>query len=302
MTIDLTYFGKLLIATLAFCVVGIVIGCLLDGLDRKISAKMQRRVGPPILQPFYDVKKLFCKERAAINSSEYVYVATSLFFAILAGGIFFSGGNILLCIFVISLSSLLLIMASYCSRSPYADAGGAREILQVLSYEPAVLLFGIVFVITTISTSESAAETGNILSLLSRQTPLIADAWAIFIALVFVLTIKLRKSPFDLSSSHHAHQELVSGMTTEMTGRTLALVEITHWVESVLFLAWIGAFFVWSNSISIVFGIVAALAIWFFEIIIDNNSARVKYQAMLASSWIVAFVLGIVNLGFLIFF
>ena len=302
MGIDFTYFAKLLIASIAFGIFGCVLGCLLDGLDRKISAKMQRRVGPPILQPFYDVKKLLCKEKAAINTSEYVYVATSLIFAIIAGGIFFSGGNILLCIFVVSLASLLLIMASYCSRSPYADAGGAREILQVLSYEPAVLLFGIVFVISTLSTSDSYAATGNISSLFSRQTPLITCSWAIFIALVFVLTIKLRKSPFDLSSSHHAHQELVSGMTTEMTGRTLALVEITHWVESILFLSWIGAFFVWANPVSLAIAVLAALLIWFLEIIIDNNSARVKYQAMLGSSWAIAFLLGVVNLGFLIFF
>ncbi len=46
-----------LIGTLAFAVLAPVVGCLLAGLDRKISARMQGRVGPPLLQPYYDVRK-----------------------------------------------------------------------------------------------------------------------------------------------------------------------------------------------------------------------------------------------------
>ena len=47
-----------LIGTLVFAIVAPVLGCLLAGLDRKISARMQGRVGPPLLQPYYDVRKL----------------------------------------------------------------------------------------------------------------------------------------------------------------------------------------------------------------------------------------------------
>ena len=122
-----------LIGTIVFAVVGPALGCLLAGLDRIISARMQGRVGPPLLQPYYDVRKLLGKERVSVNSSEFVYVACALFFAILAGGIFFSGGNLLLCVFVITLSSLFFIVAAYSSRSPYAEIGAARETIQVLS-------------------------------------------------------------------------------------------------------------------------------------------------------------------------
>ena len=122
-----------------------------------------------------------------------------------------------------------------------------------------------------------------------------------FLALGYALTIKLRKSPFDLSYSHHAHQELVKGVTTEMSGRTLAKVEVMHWAESVLFLAWIGMFFVWGNLLSLVLALAVALAAWFLEILIDNNFARVKWQAMLKWAWIVAFVTGGGNLVALMF-
>ena len=54
---------KSIIGIVAFLVLGPLVGGLLAGLDRKLSAKMQRRVGPPVLQPFYDVGKLFQKEK-----------------------------------------------------------------------------------------------------------------------------------------------------------------------------------------------------------------------------------------------
>jgi formate hydrogenlyase subunit 4 len=120
--------------------------------------------------------------------------------------------------------------------------------------------------------------------------------------MLFILTIKLRKSPFDLSYSHHAHQEIVKGITTEMSGKTLAQVEVMHWCETVLFLGWVGLFFVWGGPVFVVVGILAALAAWFLEIWIDNNFARVKWQSMLRWSWLVALVAGGVNIAVLALF
>lgn len=282
-----------LIGTIVFAVVGPALGCLLAGLDRIISARMQGRVGPPLLQPYYDVRKLLGKERVSVNSSEFVYVACALFFAILAGGIFFSGGNLLLCVFVITLSSLFFIVAAYSSRSPYAEIGAARETIQVMAYEPMVLLFAVAFFMAVGSFDVSAA--------LGAQVPAIATIWLAFLGLLFILTIKLRKSPFDLSMSHHAHQELVRGMTTEMSGPTLAMVEVMHWCETVLFLGWIGIFFVWGNPLSIILAVLVAVVVYFLEIWIDNNFARVKWQFMLKSAWAVALVAGGVNIAVLAF-
>ena len=128
------------VGCILFAVLAPVVGCLLAGLDRKISARMQGRVGPPLLQPYYDVRKLLEKDHVAVNSSEGVYITFALVFAILADGIFFTGGNLLMCIFVITLSSLLLIVAAYSSRSPYAEVGAERETMQVMAYEPMVLI------------------------------------------------------------------------------------------------------------------------------------------------------------------
>lgn len=284
---------SVLIGTLLFAVLGPVVGCLLAGLDRVISAKMQGRVGPPLLQPYYDVRKLLEKESVSVNAAEGTYIACALVFAVLAGGIFFSGGNLLMCVFVITLSSLFFIVAAYSSRSPYAEAGAARETLQVMSYEPMILLMAVAFYLV--------AGTFDVAGVFSLDAPVLCGAWLAFLGLLFVLTIKLRKSPFDLSMSHHAHQEIVRGVTTEMSGPTLAKVEIMHWYENVLFMGWVGMFFVWANPASIALAVVVVLAVYFLEIWIDNNFARVKWQAMLKSAWLVALVAGGVNVAVLTF-
>ena len=282
-----------LLGTVAFAVLAPVVGCLLAGVDRIVSARMQGRVGPPLLQPYYDVRKLFGKERAAVNGVEHAYVVCAWLFACVAGGIFFTGGNLLLCVFVITLSSLFFIMAAYSTRSPYAEVGAARETLQVMAYEPMVLLLAVGFYMAAGSFDVGAA--------LSLDAPVIGATLLVFLGVLFILTIKLRKSPFDLSMSHHAHQEIVRGITTEMSGPTLGLVEVMHWCENVLFLGWIGLFFVWGNPASLALAVVVALAAYFLEIAIDNNFARVKWQFMLKSAWAVALVGGGVNIAVLAF-
>ena len=282
----------LLAGVVVFAVCAPVLGCLLDGLDRKVSARMQGRVGPRLLQPYYDVRKLLGKEDASVNAVDEAYVTCALIFCILAGGMFVSGSNLLMCIFLVTLATLFVIIAAYSARSPFADTGADRECLQVMSYEPMLLIMSVGFF--------TATQSFDVAQLFHLKSPIIVTLIPIFCGLLFILTIKLRKSPFDLSYSHHAHQELVKGITTEMSGRTLAKVEIMHWCETVLFLLWVGMFFVWSNPASIVLAIVVMAVAWFFEVWIDNNFARVKWQTCLKSAWLVALVMGVVNLFYVL--
>lgn len=280
-------------ASVIFAVVATVLGCLLAGVDRIISARMQGRVGPPLLQPLYDVRKLIAKDNVAVNGTIGTYVFCALIFTFLAGGIFFSGGNFLLCVFVITLAELMFVMAAYASRSPFSEAGAHREALQIMAYEPMVLLLAVGFF--------QATGTFDVIVLPFLDSPIIFSLWGIFLGMLFILTIKLRKSPFDLSYSHHAHQELVKGVTTEMSGKTLAQIEIMHWCENILYMGWIVMFFIWADPISIVIAIVAFVLIYLLEIWIDNNFARVKWQKVLKSTWIVTLVLAGINIIVLAF-
>ena len=282
-----------IVATIVFAILAPIVGCLLAGLDRKVSARMQGRVGPPLLQPYYDVRKLMGKERASVNGSESVYVTCAILFTFIAGGVFFAGGNFLLSVFLVTLSALFFIIAAYSTRSPYAEIGAHRETLQVMSYEPMVLLMAVGFFMA-IGTFDTAG-------VFTAELPAICSVWGVFLGFLFVLTIKLRKSPFDLSMSHHAHQEIVRGVTTEMSGPTLAKVEIMHGAENVLFLSWTAIFFVWANPASIALAVVVGIVAYFLEVFIDNNFARVKWQAMLKSAWAVALVLGGINIAVLAF-
>ena len=78
----------------------------------------------------------------------------------------------------------------------------------------------------------------------------------VFCGFLFILTIKLRKHPFDLSTSHHAHQEMVKGLTTEFNGVTLLIVEVSHWYENVFLMGIIALFFIngkpWSYALAAV--------------------------------------------------
>lgn len=284
-----------IIGIVAFLVAAPVLGCLLSGIDRKLSAGLQGRVGPKLLQPYYDFRKLLEKEDATVNGAQDLYVLLYLVFIVLSGVVFFAGGNFLLCVFILTLGSLFLIVAAYASRSPYAELGAQREIVQVMSYEPMVLLVAAGLFMAT--------GTFRVEDMLAAELPAVRYAPLIFIGFIYVLTIKLRKSPFDISMSHHAHQELVRGLTTELSGKTLAMIELSHWYENILFLGWVGVFLLWGGPtlVSIVVCVVVCLVVYLLEVLIDNNFARVKWQTMLKSSWLVALVLGGLNIVYLLF-
>jgi len=79
---------------LVYILVAPLLGGLIAGIDRKVTARMQGRVGPPILQPFYDVGKLFEKENAVVTVTQNFYVLSYLVFMMVAGALFFSGGDL----------------------------------------------------------------------------------------------------------------------------------------------------------------------------------------------------------------
>ena len=261
---------------------------LLDGFDRKITARMQGRRGPSVLQPFYDLKKLFEKEFLTANKLQLMIIRSYVVFIVLSGILFFGGFDLLLVIFSLSTASMFLIMAATCTHSPYSGQGTTRELVQIMACEPMELFMAVGFYLAVGSFSVSEIVT----------TPLstIAVLPGFFVGFVFILTIKFRKSPFDISTSHHAHQEVVKGVTTEMVGKEYAIVTLAEWYENILLLGIVGLFIVNSNPLSIIAAIVVILLVWFLEILIDNTSARVKWPLMLKMAWGVTIIAAGMNL------
>ena len=268
-------------------------GGLLAGLDRKITARMQRRVGPPLLQPFYDVFKLWDKQPVAVNEAQRFYVSGFLLFVVLSGLFFFVHGDLLLVIFTLTIAGVCFIVAAYASNSPYSQAGAERELVQTMAYEPMLLLMALGFYLRCGTFSLHGILQSPVMNFLYMP--------GLFIGLCYILLIKFRKSPFDLSMSHEAHQELIQGILTEISGRTLALVEIAHWYENVFLLGFIYLFFAWSAPWSPLLALAACFFVFFTGILVDNCCSRVKWEQMLASVWLVTLVAGFVNVMFLMY-
>lgn len=267
-----------------------VIG-LLDGFDRKISARMQGRRGPSVLQPFFDLKKLFEKEFLTANKAQLFMIRSYLVFIALSGVLFFGGFDILLVVFSLSTAAMFLILASTSTHSPYSAQGTHRELVQIMACEPMELLVAVGFYLAT------TPSTFNVSEIISGS-PIsnIVYLPGLFVGFVFILTIKFRKSPFDISTSHHAHQEVIKGVTSEMVGKEYGMVTLAEWYENAILLGIVGLFFLNSNPVSIVGAIIAILVVWFLEILIDNTSARVKWQLMLKLAWGVTIVAAGMNL------
>lgn len=277
------------ISAVLYIILAPIFGALLAGLDRKITARMQGRQGPPLLQPLYDVQKLLKKQTKVINRVQMLYLLTFLFFILVTGVLFFAGYDILFVLFTLTTANLFLVIAASSGHSPYAFMGAGRELVQMLVYEPMVLIAAIGLYVVTGSFKVSEIVVHNGL-------PAVIYLPGIFLGFIFILTIKLRKHPFDLSTSHHAHQEMVKGLTTEFNGKMFAIVEITHWYESIFLMGMLALFFLNNKWWSVILAFVFVAICYFVEILVDNTNARLKWKTMFDNTWIVTAVLGAINL------
>lgn len=130
---------KLIFALIAVAV-AVPAGGLLAGVDRRLTARLQSRQGPPLLQPFYDVLKLFGKAPCVTNPwlifSSYVCLMASAIALLM----FFMQGDMLLLFFVMTVGAVFKVAGALSADSPYSNVGAQRELLQMLAYEPLVIL------------------------------------------------------------------------------------------------------------------------------------------------------------------
>ncbi len=254
-----------------------LVGALMMGVDRKLTARIQGRIGPPILQPVYDVLKLFAKEPIFLNRLYIFYVLMHLAFMILAVVLLAMGQDILIILFVHAFSTISLILGALSVRSPYSRIGAQRKIMQMVAYEPVLILFVVGFYLSTPAPHSFLAS-----GAMHLDRPLLFSLPLLLPAYFAAVVIKMEKSPFDVSAGQHAHQELIRGVTLEYSGPFLAVIKISHFYE-VFFIFMIMAMF-WSTNLWI--GIGLALATFFAQIVVDNACAR------LTTFWMVRFMWG----------
>ncbi len=258
-----------------FVVLAPVAGGLLVGADRVVTARMQGRVGPPLLQPFYDVGKLLEKEARQVNPVAEPLLLGHLAFMALTGALVLGGVDLLFTVFVFALAALCLVLAAGSVASPFSHAGAERELIVLLATEPFfILMLAAVCKVTGASTFAGV---------LASPVAVAEELPGVLLAFLFVATVKLRKSPFDIAASHHPHQELVSGLTSDMSGRLLAYVHLAHWYETALLAVFVVLFF----NRSVPLGLAVFLLAYAVEILVDNSTSRAKWELVLRSSWAV---------------
>ncbi len=272
-----------------YLILGPVVGGLLAGFDRKVTARMQGRRGPSMLQPFYDLFKLFNKQATIVNNVQDFLVWGFLVFIVFTGCLFFAGGDMLLVFFALTLAGIFFMMSACSANSPYSFMGAQRELMQMMAYEPMVLIVGIGFYMVT-----GSFAVKDIIA--ASHIPAIVYMPGIFVGFLWILVIKFRKSPFDLSTTHHAHQEMVKGLTTDLSGNILALVELSHWYENVFLLGIVGLFIMTTDWWSAIIAVVVCIISYVFDILADNTFPRVKWDYMLKSTWAITLIAGVINL------
>ena len=166
---------KLIFALIAVAV-AVPAGGLLAGVDRRLTARLQSRQGPPLLQPFYDVLKLFGKAPCVTNPwlifSSYVCLMASAIALLM----FFMQGDMLLLFFVMTVGAVFKVAGALSADSPYSNVGAQRELLQMLAYEPLVIL--------TFVGMSAATGSFMISDIYALDVPLLPHLPFLFIALV----------------------------------------------------------------------------------------------------------------------
>lgn len=262
-----------------------IIGGLIYGMERIIRARMQRRVGPPLLQPFYDFLKLAGKRKMIVHSAHAflgIMHFISLWFAV---AILLLGGDLILVIFLHLLSTALLIMAGFSTRSVFSHLGANRMAISVLAYEPVLIVIAVaVFMLTGSFTAASVY---------GYPEPLLFKMPLAFIALLLILPIKLKKSPFDVAE---AHQEITGGVELEYSGLFYESVFTAKWLDYVF--CYTLVFLFAANNIWL--GISLVIFVFLYLNALDNSTARVNYRQMLRFSLAVAFSVAFINLILLV--
>ncbi|MBN2965537.1 NADH-quinone oxidoreductase subunit H [Sulfurospirillum sp. T05] len=257
------------------------LGTFVSGIDRRVRARMQRRVGPPLLQPFYDMFKLLDKRPMMVHGL-HVSLGAMHFIALWVSiGIIMFGGHLLYAIFMHLLSSLFLVLAGYSVRSPFSHLGANRELLAIAAYEPVLILMAVGFYLHT-----GSFEVGVILSSPSALwgMPLM------FLALLIILPIKLKKSPFD---APEAHQEVVGGVEVEFSGTFYEVIYMAKMTEIVFVYSLVflfGGAFLWLGALLVIAAFLLVSGV-------DNASARIRIDHLVRTVYISAFVLAVLAIG-----
>jgi len=212
-----------------------VLGLFFMWVDRKVTALIQSRMGPPWYQCYADIGKLLYKQVIIpAGSNRLSFVAAPLIGLAgisLAGGIIWMVninkgvsfiGDLIVVMYLLVLPSLALIIGGAASRNPFSSVGASREMTMVFAYELPFILV----VLTTIIRSKSIIF-GEIITYQIQNGAMAASVSGIIAVIVFFVCMlaKLCYLPFDIPE---AESEIIGGTLAEYSGALLAIFKLTN--------------------------------------------------------------------------
>ncbi|MEM1513283.1 MAG: complex I subunit 1 family protein [Candidatus Thermoplasmatota archaeon] len=316
------------IGCILISLLSIFFGLLFKGIDRKIVARMQKRVGPPIKQPFLDVAKLMIKENVIpetavkwmYNIAPIICLASSilLMLYIPIPGLekiqLHTENDIILIVYIFIIPALAMVAGGFASGSPFATIGAQREMVTMISYE-----FPLAISVIAIAWKLSAfSENVFALSFISSN-PILSNVGLIgfigsillLLSLIIVIPGEVAKIPFDVAE---AETEIAQGVLVEYSGRNLALFYMADGVRIFAMASLIVNIFFPYNISSIlglsgypstiadfIFFLLKVFLLIFFSVtIIRAGMARLRINQVVTSYWVTITLISLVGLLLLI--
>ncbi len=281
-----------------------VVGCLAGWVDRKVSARVQWRVGPPWYQSFADFLKLMGKETIIPSgSSRTVFLLSPLFglgaVVIVSMILWLSDltpatsfvGDLIVVLYLLTIPATAVIIGGFASRNPLAALGASREMKLILAYELPFVLALLVPV-----AQSGSIKIGGLISFQGAHGIFLGSISGIlaFIVALICQQAKLTLIPFDIPE---AETEIVSGPYLEYSGPTLAVYKLTRLmmlfvVPFLLVVVFMGG--IDFSGWHILSGILKYVLILVIVILIKNTNPRLRIDQAVKFFWGPMFALSII--------
>jgi len=291
------------------------VGLFFSWIDRKLAAKLQYRIGPPLYQPWADMIKLCAKELiipdqahrfwfilAPLISLSAMIIAPLILPIIYTPAPLNFVGDIIVLLYLIALPVLAAMIAGWASANPYASIGAQREVVQLFSYELPLLVS--IFTIV-LSIQPFSLRIDDIVSWQFAHGPFLFKVSGLlaFIVAFFATQATLTLAPFDIPD---AKTEIVAGPYTEYSGAALMLFRLSQstrlfilpWFLSTIFLGGLIVDFTNSTTIALtsVIATLKLLGVLIALSVVRLINPRVRIDQLLRFFWLPLTVVAFIGL------
>jgi formate hydrogenlyase subunit 4 len=222
---------------------------LVNGVIKKVKANMQGRKGPGVLQPYYDLIRLFKKDMVVSTVTSWVFKATPyiVFVSTIAAAMIVPVvstqlshrviGDVIALIYLFALARFFMALAGLDAGTAFGGEGSSREMTVAILVEPMMML--------ALFTAAISAGSTNIAVIAGKQGAIYSPSHLLALfAFIVAIIAETGRVPVDNPDTHLELTMIHEGMILEYSGRYLALVEWAHYMKQmVLFTLAVDIFF-----------------------------------------------------------